>query len=138
MKNEEAIQILKSKMDGKTDTSYEWCECVRLAIKALEQELILDKIRSEIKGWQDDIHDNENDADEHDFVFDRIFEIIDEYTTESENSVTNRQISKIKTEYFVVDDYGYSDKGLVDKVNELIDKVNELTALMQHRAESEG
>lgn len=40
---------------------------------------VFDKIRTEIKGWQDDIHDNENDADEHDFVFERIFEIFDEY-----------------------------------------------------------
>ena len=37
MTREEAIKILKSKMDGNTDTSYEWCECVRIAIKALEQ-----------------------------------------------------------------------------------------------------
>lgn len=36
MTNQEAIQILKSKLDGSVDTSYEWCECVRLAIKALE------------------------------------------------------------------------------------------------------
>lgn len=35
---EKAIKMLKSKMDGHTDTSYEWCECVRMAIKALEQE----------------------------------------------------------------------------------------------------
>ena len=37
MKNEEAINILKSKMDGSVDTSYEWAETVRLAIKALKQ-----------------------------------------------------------------------------------------------------
>ena len=37
MTNEEAINILKSKMDGSVDTSYEWAETVRLAIKALEQ-----------------------------------------------------------------------------------------------------
>lgn len=37
MTNEECIKMLKSKLDGNTDTSYEWCECVRLAIKALEQ-----------------------------------------------------------------------------------------------------
>lgn len=36
MTNQEAIQMLKSKLDGSVDTSYEWCECVRLAIKALE------------------------------------------------------------------------------------------------------
>ena len=38
MTNEECIKMLKSKLDGNTDTSYEWCECVRLAIKALEQQ----------------------------------------------------------------------------------------------------
>ena len=37
MTNDEAINILKSKMDGSVDTSYEWCEAIRLAIKALEQ-----------------------------------------------------------------------------------------------------
>lgn len=36
MTNQKAIQILKSKLDGSVDTSYEWCECVRLAINALE------------------------------------------------------------------------------------------------------
>ena len=50
MTNQEAIQMLKSKLDGSVDTSYEWCECVRLAINALEttdtqnsQELIYKK-----------------------------------------------------------------------------------------------
>lgn len=38
MTREEAIRILKSKMDGHTDTSYEWAETVRMAIKALKQE----------------------------------------------------------------------------------------------------
>lgn len=33
---EDAIKILKSKMDGHTDTSYEWAETVRMAIKAIE------------------------------------------------------------------------------------------------------
>lgn len=37
MTNEEAIKILKSKMDGSVDTSYEWAETVRMAIKALKQ-----------------------------------------------------------------------------------------------------
>ena len=36
MTNQDAIQMLKSKIDGSVDTSYEWCECVRLAINALE------------------------------------------------------------------------------------------------------
>lgn len=36
MTNKEAIKMLKSKMDGHTDMSYEWVETVRLAINALE------------------------------------------------------------------------------------------------------
>lgn len=38
MTENEAIKMLKSKMDGSVDTSYEWVEAVRLAIKALEQQ----------------------------------------------------------------------------------------------------
>ena len=38
MSNDEAIEILKSKMDGNVDTSYEWGEAIRLAIKALEEQ----------------------------------------------------------------------------------------------------
>lgn len=34
--NEDAIKMLKSKMDGSVDTSYEWVETVRLAINAIE------------------------------------------------------------------------------------------------------
>ena len=39
MKPEEAIKMLKSKMDGHTDTSYEWAETVRMAIEALKEKL---------------------------------------------------------------------------------------------------
>lgn len=35
MTREEAIAMLKSKMDGSVDTSYEWAETVRMAIEAL-------------------------------------------------------------------------------------------------------
>lgn len=35
MTRKEAIAILKSKMDGSVDTSYEWAETVRMAIEAL-------------------------------------------------------------------------------------------------------
>lgn len=38
MTREEAIKMLKSKLDGKTDTSYEWVEAVGMAIKALKDE----------------------------------------------------------------------------------------------------
>ena len=37
MTNKEAIEILKNKMDGSIDTSYSWCETIRLAIQALEK-----------------------------------------------------------------------------------------------------
>ena len=37
MTREEAIKILKSKMDGTVDTSYEWAEAVRMAIEALHK-----------------------------------------------------------------------------------------------------
>lgn len=40
---------------------------------------VLDKIRADIEDWQTDIHDNEYDAKDHDFVFERIFDIIDKY-----------------------------------------------------------
>lgn len=52
--------------------------------KPLEQESVLDKVRAEIKDWQVDIQDNEYDADKYDFVFERIFEIIDEYKAEKD------------------------------------------------------
>lgn len=67
--------------------SKEGYEYFQQAIKALEQESIhdiLDKIRAEITDWQNDIHDNEYDAEKHDFVFERIFEIIDEYRERDE------------------------------------------------------
>ena len=44
------------------------------------------------------------------------------------------KISKIKSEYLVMDEYGYTDKELVDTVNILVDKVNELNALIQHKS----
>ena len=45
---------------------------------------VFDKIRAEIMDWQTDIHYNEYDAASYDFVFERIYEIIDEHKTESE------------------------------------------------------
>lgn len=62
---------------------------IHSVIEELEQEPIIDKIRAEIKDWQTDIHDNEYDADKYDFVFERIFEIIDKYKKENEVSNGN-------------------------------------------------
>lgn len=54
------------------------------AISKADMVAILDKIRAEITDWQIDIHDNEHDAETHDFVFERIYEILDEYKEERE------------------------------------------------------
>lgn len=45
---------------------------------------LLNKVKTEIKNWQGDIHDNIYDADEFDFVFERIFDIIAELKAEVE------------------------------------------------------
>ena len=42
---EKAIEMLKSKMDGNTDTSYEWCETVRTAIQALQEKAEREKLQ---------------------------------------------------------------------------------------------
>jgi hypothetical protein len=80
MTREEAINYFeRSIVIGDTYVERQHNEALKMAIKALEQEPILDKIRAEIMDWQTDIHDNEHDAESHDFVFERIYEIIDEY-----------------------------------------------------------
>lgn len=79
--------IYKSQSTGTQDDFYSFAELVVKQLPSVTPQPktdILDKIRAEIKGWQVDIHDNEYDADKHDFVFERIFEIIDEYKAESE------------------------------------------------------
>ena len=40
MTRKDAIVMLKSKMDGSVDTSYEWAEALRMAIEALKTEPI--------------------------------------------------------------------------------------------------
>ena len=79
MTREEALKILDT-----IPTISEQVDALEMAIKALEQEPMLDKIISEIKEWQADIHDNEYDAETYDFVFERIYEILDKYKVESE------------------------------------------------------
>ena len=62
MTKEEAIRMLKSKMDGHTDTSYEWAETVRMAIQALEQkQKTIQEKQAESEKYQkafDDGYDN--------------------------------------------------------------------------------
>ena len=85
MTREEAIKILKSKMDGHTDTSYEWAETVRMAIKALEQESILDKIRAEIDRQYKWLTNTRYTIRDVDIAFGSILQIIDKYKAESED-----------------------------------------------------
>lgn len=101
MTREEAIAYGKRVIDlGLNDETQAFCE---LAIKALEQEpcedfkqkagVVIEQLRSDrdrlekefkelerkIRAWQRDIHDNEDDAEEFDFVFDGIYEILAEH-----------------------------------------------------------
>lgn len=82
MTRKEAIKWLKT-FKGCTGMA-ELSQAFDVAIETLEQQSVLDKIKAEITDWQNDIHDNEYDAEKHDFVFERIYEIIDEYKEESE------------------------------------------------------
>lgn len=83
---DDVIKILKSKMDGSVDTSYEWTETVRLAIKALEQEPVLDKIKAEIKEWywQADKQALAKDPCVVDAMIDLFIRTINKYKSESE------------------------------------------------------
>lgn len=112
------------------------CRWLKLADK--DEESIFDKIKTEIKALSNSNPSHWRGGDMVDR--DDVLEIIDKYKKENEeekmkNDMANEQISKIKKKYFVEDEYGYTDKKLVDKVNEIIDKVNELNAQMQHKAD---
>ncbi len=87
MTKEERIKTLKEWMPelelmakyNNNPIDYQRYSAIDMTIKSSEQESVLDKIRAEITDWQTDIHDNEYDAETHDFVFERIYEIIDKY-----------------------------------------------------------
>lgn len=74
MTREEAINMLKSKMDGHTDTSYEWAETVRMAIKALEQQPSEDCISRNIAIVQ--LSHNKNGDDDCDVIIQKGIETI--------------------------------------------------------------
>lgn len=88
MTREEAIKMLKSKMDGHTDTSYEWAETVRMAIQALEQQPktdVLDKIKAEI---EEQVLESLSDGGDDWFTAEKVnecLEIIDKYKAERED-----------------------------------------------------
>lgn len=41
--------------------------------------------------------------------------------------MSKKKIRRLSKEYYVCDEYGHTDKVVVDKVNELIEIVNQLT-----------
>jgi len=90
MTREEAIKGLTSLLEVRRrwddmQTMKDEIECLEMAIKALEKEAVLDKIRAEI------VH-------LHDWAFSReeILRIIDKYMAESEE-VWNQQKNKLNT-----------------------------------------
>lgn len=48
-----------------------------------------------------------------------------------------QKIEKYPREYALMDEYGYTDADLVNKVNELIDKVNEIIEQLKDGGENE-
>lgn len=85
----EYYEILREKNKLTHEESADFGICkerlIDYAYKNIDKADVLDKIKAEIKDWQTDIHDNEYDAEIHDFVFERIYEMLDEYKSESEN-----------------------------------------------------
>ena len=65
---EKAIKMLKSKMDGQTDTSYEWAETVRMAIRSLEmQKELAEYSGMDICQFVEDYDYEENDISEYEY-----------------------------------------------------------------------
>lgn len=86
MTREEAIAYGKRVIDlGLNDETQAFCE---MAIKALEQESVLDKIREEIwdlqYGDEEKSETDEDMADAYNNAIRQVIEIIDKYTAESE------------------------------------------------------
>ena len=81
MTREEAIEILQRKTTIPNDSeSFDYiCEAYNMAIKALEQEPILDKIRAEIE-FEVDHRTNMLCAED-------VFAILDKYKAESEGII---------------------------------------------------
>ena len=78
--------------------------------------------------WNDDGYGHETQQ------YDDTITALDMAIKALEQQESDDKISKIKSEYLVMDEYGYTDKELVDTVNMLVDKVNELNALIQHKS----
>ena len=91
MTREEAIICLNGIKNYGRDTFNEqtdWQDCLDMAIKALEQEAVIDKIRAEIWdlqfGPEEKSMTNEDRADAYNNAISQVIEIIDKYKAESE------------------------------------------------------
>ena len=86
MMHDEVIDVLKGLVFGTFDrTTAKEREALDTAIKALEQESVLDKIRAEIEGWywQADKQALAKDACVVDAMIDLFIRTIDKYKAES-------------------------------------------------------
>ena len=84
---EEAIKMLKSKMDGQTDTSYEWAETVRMAIRSLEmQKELAEYSGMDICQFVEDYDYEENDISEYEYEDSVDNFLIDEVKEGKENN----------------------------------------------------
>ena len=85
MTNEEAIEILQTADFPEDYTVEEIQQALDMAIKALEQEPVLDKIRAEIEKLEYlNIEDGSGGYDEYIEQYE-VLKIIDKYKAESEN-----------------------------------------------------
>lgn len=57
------------------------------------------KLIKDIKGWQEDIHDNEYDAKKYDFVFERIYEMAEEQPRVGEWIPCSERLPEAEGEY---------------------------------------
>lgn len=85
MTGEEAINIISQMIkDEEGFLSDNTVEAHKMAIKALEQEPVLDKIRAEIEQEQDDFMDDKDYDEGVRFGLMLAYQIIDKYKAESE------------------------------------------------------
>ena len=78
MTREEAIAFFRDM----NECTYGNLEAVNMAIKALEQQLVLDKIRAEIRHFMFEINPSSSESD---YACNYMLDIIDKYKAESED-----------------------------------------------------
>ena len=77
-------------------------------------------ILKDIKDWQRDIHDNEPDAEKYDFVFERIYEMLEEQPTAYD---TNKVVSELEKKSVLARPIGWSKSYEIVTLKDAIDSV---------------